>query len=312
MLEKPPINSNESDLAKGLAEFRQGRKSLLPEFELPTDDIKKEEIEIVPERLMAYSLEKLLGELNLDTKLKDPKFLEILASTIGSYFKADTVSPWYEFHTLDAIYFLGIKLPGLSYDDLDSKINQSGFLAKLAEHLKHDIKESSENAMSAAFLCWGISTINFLEIKIPGLDPNELNLIINNPDRLKQLFEYLDDELELGKVDPNSATLACKTLSAIHSLGIKLPELNYEDQDSKLCDPELLKQLFSQINDDLTINHSKGSDLAWACQVLFSIKNLIKYYSAIADEKEATLAAHRLQTAANRTGVPPRPETKAF
>jgi len=262
MQETPTTSSPESDLARGLAEFRQGRKSLLPEFELPTDDIPKEEQpEVSIERLTAYNFEQILKGLNVEERLKDPIFLKQL--------------------TID---------------------------------FNNDLELGKIDPINASWACLTLSAIRSLGINLPGLNPEELITKINNDSSLlEQLTENINYRLKQGNTIPAYSALVCKTLAAIRTLDINLPVLNPEKLITKINnDPNFLEQLTKELNDHLERGKTRPAYASSACWALSTIKNFNNHYYAVADEKEAAQAAERLQTAADRTGVPKRPEQKAF
>jgi len=311
-----PEYSPEQDIAKGLADFRQGRKTFLTEFEIPTDDMPEEEQpEVSIERLTAYNLEQILKEINAEERLKDPDLLKQLIEDLNDDLERGKTSPdnasW-ACQTLSAIRFLGINFPGLNPEDLVIRINNPNLLKQLSEYLNDCLELGETNPNSASYACETLATISFLGINLPGLNPEDLVIRINNPNLLKQLTKGFNDDFEKGKTNPNFASYACETLYAIRFLGIYLPGLNPEDLITRINNPNFLERLTEDFNDDLERGKTNPIFASYACETLFIIRNIINYYSAIADEKEATQAAHRLKTAADRTGVPPRPEQKAF
>jgi len=316
MPEQPTTQFPESDLARGLAEFRQGRKSLLPEFELPTDDIPTEaQSEVCPERLTAYTFEQILKEQNVEERLKDPNFLKQLVEYFNFCFEESKSNPnfaSYACWTLSAVRSLGIFLPGLNPEELNTKINNSKLLEQVTKDLNHNLKQAIKEPGYTPLVYQALSAVQSLVINLPELNSEELNAKINDPDFLKQLTDDLYNDLEQGKTNPGNASYACRTLSAARSLGIDLPGLNQKELIIKINNPNFLKQLTEYINLYLAFGKTEPSSASWICWTLASVQNLIKYYSAIADEKEKAQAAEKLQTAADRTGVPPRPEVKAF
>ena len=323
MPEQPTTSSPESDLARGLAEFRQGRKSLLPEFELPTDDLPTgEQSEVCPERLTAYSFEQLLKKLNVEKRLNDPNFLEQLTIDLNDDLKWGETDPnltSYACRTLSAIYSLGINSPGLNPKKLIIKINNDpSFLDQLFEDIGVLLEQGKTNPGSASITCQTLFAIRSLGISL-GINSPELNSeeyitkINNDPSFLEQLTKDLNNGLKQGKTIPDYASYTCKTLSAVRALGINLPGLNPEELITKInSDSSFLEQLTKDLNGHLEQGKTIPRAASLACQTIFAIQNFISHYSALADEKEAAQAAQKLKTAADRTGVPPRPEQKAF
>jgi len=318
MPEGQKFDNSESDLARGLAEFRQGRKSLLPEFELPTDDKPIEEpSEIIPERLIAYNFEQVLKETNAEERLKDPNFLQQLTNDIDYNLetgKTDRTCAALACIALSATRFLGIKHSELTPEKLISKLNEPDFLKELTGYINNNLERGKVNSNLAASTCLVISASYSLEIKHSELTLEKLNPKLNDPDFLQQLIDYINYRLEQGKTDSKSyfAASICSIISAIHSLGIKYPELISENLDPRLNNPDFLKQLTEDINHRLEKGKTDSDTASYVCRSISAIQNLINYYSAIADEKEKAEATHKLQTAADSTGVPPRPEVKAF
>jgi len=316
MPEQPTTSSPEQDIAKGLAEFRQGRKSLLPEFELPTDDLPEDEQpEISTERLTVYNLEQILKELNVEERLRDPDFLQELTEYINDsleHGKTNLIDASLACQTISAIYFLGIRHPEFSPEKLDLKLNDSNFFIQLTEYINESLEQGKIDPSSASDSCETISAIYSLGIRHPELTPGKLGSKFNDPDFLKQLTKDLNDDFEQGKTDPVYASWACRIISAIYSLGIRHSEFSPEKLDLKLNDPNFLKQLTEYINNNLKQGKTGQNPASYACRTLSAIQNIINHYSAIADEKEKAEATHKLQTAADRTGVPPRPEVKSF
>ena len=317
MSEQPTIQSPESDLARGLAEFRQGRKTLLPEFELPTDDMPKEaEVEVSIERLTVYNLEQILKETNAEERLYDLDFIHLLVEDINDSLEEGRYSPskaseacW----TISAIYSLGIKHPELTPEKLDPRRNDPDFLKQLTENIVDDyLEQGKTDPDNAYWACSTISAIYSLGIKHPELTPEKLGSRLNDPEFLEQLIEGLDEAFDLGKTYPNYASQICEIISAIYSLGIKHPELTPEKLEIHLNDPEFLKQLTKYINNSLKRGKKDSGHAVGVCETLSAIQNIIGHYSAIADEKEKAEVAHKFKTAADRIGVPPRPEVKAF
>ena len=319
MPEQPTIQSPESDLARGLAEFRQGRKSLLPEFELPTDNLPKEEqSEVCPERLTVYTFEQLLKGLNVEERLKDPGFLIQLTKSINDCLKLGKTNPAYASwacQSLSAIRSLGINLPELNPEKLITKINNDpSFLELLTKYLNERFKWGKTDPDYASWACETLSVVRSLGINLPELNSEELIAkITNDPSFLEQITKHLNNRFERGKTNPDDTSYACRTLSAVRSLGINLPGLNPEELITKITnDPSFLEQLTEYLNDRLEQGKITPDYTSYTCWTLSAIQNIIKYHSAIADEKEVAQAAEKLKTAADRTGVPPRPETKAF
>ena len=318
MAEQPTIQSPESDLARGLAEFRQGRKSLLPEFEIPTDDIPKEEQSgVCPERLTAYNLEQILKELDADTRIKDTGFLQSLTRDLNYYLKHGKTIPSYTlaaYETLSAVRSLGINLLGSNPEELNTKINNPKSLKQLSITIDNDLEQGKTKPGYASWPCRALSAIRSLGINLPGLNPEELITKINNdPSFIEQLTKDLNHDLEQSKTDCDYASRACWTLSAIRSLGINSPGLNPEVFITMINnDTSFIERLTEDLNNRLKPGKTDPNCAPYACQTISAVRNIIDHYSALADEKEKAEATHKLQTAADRTGVPPRPEVKAF
>ena len=313
MPEQPTTQSPESDLARGLAEFRQGRKSLLPVFELPTDDMPEEEqTEISRERLIAYTYKKLIIELDLDNKLKDPNILQQLLEYLNRTKEAKIMSAVPFIRSVSDIKSMGINLPEVNMDKLNSEINSLEFLNPVTDYLVEHFELATTIPNEAAMACRTYSAIKSLGINLPKLVQDQIDTTINSPEFQNQLIGVILRDLEYGTKYLDEAANAIIEISDILSLEIILPNHDWIEIEHAIMDTRFLFRLTEDFNSDFNIGKKQPRVAVGAICIALAIQNIINHYSAIADEKEAVEAARRLQTAADRTGIPPRPETKAF
>ena len=285
----------------------------MPEFEIPTDDLPKEEqSEVCPERLTAYNLEQIINELDADTRTKDAGFLQSLTRDLNKRNKNGEIGYDFAHRSASAIYSLGINLPALTPERIDLKLNHPESLKQLVRFISDSFEWCKTDSAYASFVCEILFAVRSLGIKHPELSPEKLDPKLNDPAFLQKLTEYIINALQKGKADSVLASYACQSLFAALSLGIKHPELTLEKVGIKLNDPDFLKQLTEYIDHALEEGKASSYYAPHACWTISAIQNLIIYYSALADEKEKAQAAHKLKIAADRTGVPPRPEIKSF
>ena len=317
MPETPPIQSTESDLARGLAEFRQGRKALLPEFELPIDDIPKDERteEVHMERAVIDIYQKIWESLNVDQKLRDSRFIAQLTDGLVANLKGGKNLPFYAFtaiKTASAIQSLNLELLDLSKPDIMQSISNSIFITQLAQELNNNLEEGKNDPNLAIRAVWIFSAIQSLGLKLPNLTSQQITLAISNPKFSTQLTKGFIHDFELGKKVNDRSFSANFTASAIELLNIKLPDLNQDQIILAITNPDLIAQLTKYLEYHLERGQADPDYAARAVWITAAIQNIIKYYTDIAEEKEKAEAAHKLKTAADRTGVPKRPEIKAF
>jgi len=309
MPETPPIHSPESDLARGLAEFRQGRKSLLPEFELPTDDIPKEEqLEIPMERIVAVAYQKLWDQLNIEQELNDPIYLDKLIEGINYYLEGGDVFGWAKrlVCLLHSIRSLDIELPKEIQEKINHKIIDPDFFYQLHQELRHCLEiggpHNSKYAVDIVFY------IKSLMLDLPYISTDIIKPRILSS--VESFFRF--KTINYGKKSDVSPVQPVEAIYYTHALGLKLPNLSLDEGIQTIIDPKFISEIVRHLLKDFTFGKNNPTQACLNAQHAATIQGVIKYFSSMADQKEGQQAAHRLQTAADRTGVPPRPETKAF
>jgi len=307
MPEQPTIQSPESDLARGLAEFRQGRKSLLPEFELPTDDVEQDtESEVCIERLVVNSFKEILEEVKADERIGTTamkgmltkKINEILSNDYGYILFNDAIS-------IGAIMkFFNLDLPEVSTLELSKYFADN----KIRNRIIGDFfNEVSDKKRIEFFLSFELSLAKFLNLELPYESMEKaLTGIDFRGDLTKSIKHYSKG------LDYDHLYKAIKGIWGILYLNIELPELSSDEIFITFLQPDFQRNIIFNLDQGLKFGQLYDSDAIQACEAVLAIEWLISYYSAIAEKKEKEQAAHKLKTAADRTGVPPRPEQKAF
>jgi len=311
-----PEFNPEQDIAKGLAEFRQGRKSLLPEFELPTDDIpEQEQLEPCPERLISMLFQQILDELKVGEVLKNPGFLDKLSQYIAIKLEDgphDIEAADIACTDITILKKMGLELPTLSYQVLDQNIRQPEFIANLEYRLMIDIQTAEDYPASVTDAVIRANNIISLGLTLPILSEEQINEAILDPNFLIHLNKAVDLYIKKSYVVESYQGWVRQLCASIIELGLDLSDGNNQKIMAYFTDPAYINALKQKImtlgkNEDHSILNS-----ALYLEEIYSLRTIIKYYSGLADEKEKAQAAHKLQTAADRTGVPPRPEQKAF